>query len=292
MSTPDHNSNVDPHEVGEQELARLLNDRTPSCPSLELLTAAGQDVLPPEIEAHVQEHLRTCRVCTMLLVDMATLPEIALSAEQEARIGATLPFEADGAAKPKRRSSLPWVGAIAAALVLGATGFVAMRQHPVSAPVVAHVEVTPPVAAPPPVEIPLMPLAAPTEPTLLTRGSHAQKNPSTEELVPAFAPYNHGDYQLAATRFTALTKDYPESDVALLYLGVSQLFLKQDQQANATLEHARRVAEPARIDAANWYSAIAAQRIEPRETAGFLRTLCGKTQSAYSAESCRILPTL
>jgi len=171
-----------------------------------------------------------------------------------------------------------------------------MFLHRQPAPVANNVPATAPSAPPPTVaalEIPLAPLAPPGNDAVapLTRGAH-NAEPSIDELLPAFNAYNAADYTTAAKRFTALKKDYPHNEIVLLYLGVSQLFLHQDADAAGTLTLARRAATPASADAAEWYSAIAAQRLHSPDAKTLLDALCEKAGSKYSADSCRIAPTL
>ena len=240
----------------------------------------------------------------MLLADLATLPELPFTPGQEQRIAARLPSTDPGtdvvdisSGRKQARGNLRSLAAIAAAVlvcVLAGTQF--YLRHRSSAPLANNVP--PAVSSAPPtltaeLEISLAPLAPPGGDAVapLTRGGHSTE-PSINELLPAFDAYNAADYATAAKRFVALKKDYPHSEIVLLYLGVSQLFLHQDADAGTILALARRAAAPNSADTVEWYSAIAAQRLHSPDAKTLLESLCKNTGSKYSEESCRIAPTL
>jgi len=293
------NSDFDSEEL---ELSALHGEPPQACPPLNLLLAHQEGVLPPELAQRIQQHLDRCPLCPMLLADLATLPEAPFTPGQEQRIAARLPSTDAGtptviSSGPVRsRRHLAAFAAIAAVMIVCITVGSHMFLHRQPAPVANNappaVPSTPPatVAA---LEIPLAPLAPPGNDTVapLTRGAHGAE-PSIDELLPAFDAYNTADYATAAKRFATLRKDYPHSEIVLLYLGVSQLFLHQDADAAATLALARHAATPSSADAAEWYSAIAAQRLHSPDAKALLDSLCKKPGSKYSAESCRIAPTL
>ena len=281
---------LDPIEL---ELDALLPSSQQKCPPIDVLIAAGMDVLPPEAESAVQRHLLHCKLCTLLLADLASLPEPSLSPAQHDRIAATLPGSASGSPSgPAYRRFLPLIVSIAAALlvavVIGRT--LTQRSHPT-----VQVVQSSPAAAPPAViadlQIPLLPLPppAPGATAPLTRGSHSGEDPFTEQLLPAFDAYNRNDYSLAAKRFFSLAATYPHSPVVHLYLGVSQLFLAEDQAAFtslaiATVARTRSVAEPAA-----WYQAIAAQRLHHPNAKSRLESICHNSAAQFSPESCNAL---
>lgn len=295
-STPDF-------DADELELHAVAGQPPQACPPLNLLLAHQEGALPPELAERMQQHLDRCPLCPMLLADLATLPEAPFTSGQEQRIAARLPSTDPGASvvgidieKRPARGKLFSFAAIAAGVLVCALAGTEIYLHHQSTLIAKN---TPPaISSPPPtvtaeLEIPLAPLAPPGGDAAppLTRGGHSAE-PSVNELLPAFNAYNAADYTTAAKRFTALKKDYPHSEIVLLYLGVSQLFLHQDADAQATLALARYAAAPYSADAADWYSAIAAQRMHSPDAKTLLDYLCKKTGSKYSSESCRIAPTL
>jgi hypothetical protein len=117
----------------------------------------------------------------------------------------------------------------------------------------------------------------------------AGNGPSTAELLPAFTAYNTGNYKLAAERFKPLAAGYPQSQLTLLYLGVSELFLQQNVDAAETLRKARATSTVFDRDAVTWYGAVAASRLRAADEAELLSELCAKKNSVYAARSCEAL---
>ena len=237
-STPDF-------DAEELELSALHGQPPQPCPPLNLLLAHQEGTLPPELAQRIQHHLDRCPLCSVLLADLATLPEAPFTPGQEQRIGARLPSidpgvsTANGSKAARPRGHLRLYGAIAAGVLVCVMVGTQMYLHRQPSSTAKNAPPAIPSAPPSTVaalEIPLAPLAPPgndaTAP--LTRGGHSAE-PSVNELLPAFDAYNAADYATAAKRFTALKKDYPHSEIVLLYLGVSQLFLHQDADAAVTL---------------------------------------------------------
>ncbi|HEY4356831.1 MAG TPA: hypothetical protein VGN16_13860 [Acidobacteriaceae bacterium] len=280
-------------DADEQAVAGALKPRRGGCPPLDVLQAAGQDVLPPDVEARVTAHLADCPSCSGLLEDLARLPETTLLAEEQRRIATKFPLENKREASGGRL----WMG-IAAAVLLMVAGAVAWRSLSPKAtePQNAH-GVAPASNAQQPVttanlDIPLTPLAAPGGTALLTRGPGSHE-PATEQLLPAFTAYNHADYAAAATKFSALAAGYPASEIVPLYLGVSQLYLGQNEQADANLMRVLTLGEkdtaPGNMDAARWYDAIAASRLHSSKATTLLQHLCDEKHSRYSPQSCKLV---
>jgi TolA-binding protein len=276
-------------DPGEQELHRLMGAPGKTCPSVALLLACGQQVLPPEVEREVQGHIEKCRLCSQLLLDLGSLPQEELSPLQTQCIAAKLPMQ-------ERKAASQWrlyAGAIAAAAIVAA-GVAGLRMQHQTQTAATPVLVTAPPRETAALEPQMTPLAAPGmgEMALLTRGKQDSAEPPIELLMPAFTAYNRADYALAAQRFTKLQESYPQSEIIPLYLGVSELWLHRDAEARASLSKALRLAPKATADAPMWYAAIAAQRTGAPEARSFYAALCANTSSRYSADSCRIASTL
>jgi hypothetical protein len=272
-------------DSSEHELHSQLPERRTACPPLDVLLALEQDALPAELAEPARAHLAVCSLCTMLLADMASLPQPEFSRGQQERIAVSLPIQK---ASTSSWSSGKALIALAAALLL-AFGLV-FWNHGQKNREVAQVQ---PLTLSPVLqqkEIPFAPLAAPSgSAALLTRGSGTDTEPANEQLLPAFRAYNHGEYAAAAELFGTLSTEYPRSGMTALYLGVSQLALHQDERASTTLHHARETNKPYDADAVQWYSAVAASRVHPEEERPLLTELCQKKASAYSARSCEAL---
>ena len=285
-----------------QELDQFEDDFTraagpmPAHPPLDLLRAAGQGVLPAATETKVAHHLQHCTLCTMLLADFAQLPEAPFTTSQQQRIRTSLP------ATPQQKPghTLAWVGTIAAAALLTASGVASYRtlHRMKSADTAATgIPATAPTARPiPNVAIAFAKLPPPPgiAPGLTTRGVAApSKEPPATELLPAFNAYNHSQYDEAVRQFTALASVYPRSSIAPLYLGISQLFLSQNEDALTSLTHATETASATTKNPAAWYRAVAALRAHSHEAPALFHALCQDAQnpataSSYSQQACTV----
>lgn len=280
---------LDPFEEDFSQAAGPM----PAHPPLDLLRAAGQDVLPASTEAKIAHHLQHCALCTMLLADFAQLPEAPFTTGQQQRIRTTIP-----AALQKSSQTLAWVGTIAAAALLTVSGIATYRiLHRTHAAGTANTATTNiPATAPtsnpiPNVAIAFAKLPPPPgiAPGLTTRGASAPTDePAATELFPAFDAYNHGHYDEAVKQFTALTSVYPRSSITPLYLGISQLFLSQNEDALISLTHAIETATATTKNPAAWYRAVAALRAHSREAPALFHTLCQDTASTYSQQACQV----
>jgi hypothetical protein len=258
----------------------------PECPPLEILLAAGQGVLPEAVEPGVSQHISTCGVCRVLLQDFATLPERSLTADESARIRAGIPIGRQGF-----QFRWQWVAAAAAVILVAAS---VVAYHPWQSSkreIASHVaNQVAPTPQQPPVQVALTRL--PPDRELITglvfRGAHSADEPDAAELEPAFAAYMKDHYDAAEKHFSKLAKQYPKADVPVLYLGVSQLFLGQNQAALTTLTLAQELAAPSRRDAAAWYQAIATLRTHSADAGMLFQSLCQRGSSSYSKKACSV----
>lgn len=249
----------------------------PICPSPDVLLACNQGVLPSALEQAVQKHIQDCSVCKMLLNDLASLSTFqaqpVLTTKQNRTIRARIPGLA---------SRPGWAGfvAVAAAAVLAAI-LLNHRPHHAAATSAA--------------QAPSMPVSAPLAkldpPEGILSGAEMRTalptgRPTPAELAPAFIAYSQNKYREAATDFSVLSERYPESDIVFLYMGVSQLFLDEDETALATLGRAVALAQPARADAANWYHAVAALRLQDTDSKHLFDQQCTRRGSPYARQAC------
>ena len=274
-------------DSAELELYSMLAGREARCPPLGVLLALEQDVLPADLAGSARAHLARCGLCKMLLEDMASLPDPELPVTQQDRIAASLPMRRTRSALSVLTRGL--IGLAATVLLVAGLFFWTHRRQQVE---IARVEPVQTPLALQAKELPFAPLASPSRAAaLVTRGGGANGEPTNEQLLPAFKAYNHSDFGLAAVEFQALSADYPQNQMILLYLGVSQLSLGQNAQADVALKHARDAKRLYNADAVLWYSAVAASRTQPAEARPFLLELCQKKTSPYSTQSCEALQT-
>jgi hypothetical protein len=259
----------------------------PKCPPFEILKAYEQAVLPEPAQVEVGLHVGHCSLCRMLLKDFASLEEPHLSPGANERIRQQIPISDSSVSS--RRSRL-WLvgGAVAAATVMVAI-LLGYSFHQEKKTTVASV--VPPVPAPShlvQLELEKLPPPSSLQEGLVFRGGAVRPEPTAEELGHAFHAYQTADYRDAATQFSALARRYPKSDIPVLYLGVSQLFLGENQAALSSLSAAEIVARPSRKDVSSWYRAVAAMRVQSSEAKALFESLCGWDQSAYAQRACQI----
>jgi hypothetical protein len=272
-------------DTAELDLQSRLSPRESDCPPISVLRALQEECLPEELARPAREHLSRCPLCRMLLVDMDALSEPQFSPAQQQRIAAILPNNVARSSFWTVQRSL--IGLAAALLVMVGLFFWSHRVRGVetasttSSNAAVHLQVK---------TLPFTPLASPSGPEeLLTRGAGSGEVPSNEELLPAFRAYNHADYSGAVQNFETLSVRYPQSQLILLYLGVSQLALQRDQEAAATLYRAQATPRPYNTDAVQWYSAVAASRTHSKDTRPLLEGLCQRKTSSFSERSCQAL---
>jgi hypothetical protein len=130
---------------------------------------------------------------------------------------------------------------------------------------------------------PLEPLAAPT----LSGTSQV-----TRELNRALEPYRKGDYRAAATALDGFLLDHPDEATAVLYLGISRLFVDEPQNALEILRAIPGSApEPVMAEAA-WYSVVGIARLrDPSSAEAEARVLCDAKGPA-APKACAALDRL
>lgn len=273
------------------ETLLLAHARTGACPPPHLLFAAEEDVLPASAGASIREHAARCPLCQTLLAELAPA-ETAFTSGSDARVRnhiETTKNQQETTSKTTtfHRPSV-WISMAAVAASIAIVSVIGFGEHHHSQ-ITTNTRV---VAVNHPLDLPelheIEPLAPPDDvPVMVTRGASSH-GPNTNDLLPAFRPYNHGDFVHAATIFRTLTTRFPQSSIPLLYLGVSQLELHQNREAQASLSQALTLSRLIRHDASAWYLAVADLRLHERTSAvQLLSPLCTK-QSIYASRACAI----
>lgn len=267
--------------------------RAGACPPLDLLFAAEEDVLPATAGGSIREHLARCSLCQIILteLDPANIPfASAASARIRAKIESRTGASSLSSGLSGRRSLL----AFAAALILGVVGFFAYRllhTSPAQQPPVASLHSP---AAHPIADIAelhhVSPLPPPDNvPALVTRGASPVHGPFIRDLLPAFRAYNRGDFAQAASAFASLVARFPQSEIPSLYLGVSELELNQNANAQHALQQALRLSSASQHDATEWYLAVADLRLaQPQAAAPLLHQLCSEPRDPYAPRACTL----
>jgi len=298
------NSQFDPEEKEFQhEIAAALDQVRASagpCPHPDELMAAAAGVQFRDA-ADVREHSAACPICRQLIRDLSSYEYPAVSAEEDRRIRARWATAAGG---PQRTGwwtwwwrPMPMAAAAAFAIVLLVTGALVLRQPAHRTDESAKsVEPGPGPATAARVAFVLEKAAikVPAAAVLLYRSDAESDKNFLNELAAALEPYRMDDYAEAARRLDVLAKKYPKYAEPHYYLGVSRLFLVENEAALGALNAARPLADGALRDDVSWYLAIALDRTgrseDARREAEALCGLAGEYQQracASAAESRR-----
>jgi hypothetical protein len=284
--------NALPSDDSRMESLLLAQARAGACPPPDLLFAAEEDVLPAAAGASIRDHAAHCALCQTLLAELDPAKAAfspAADARIQARTHARLHPRSDSTRKPTFWLS---IAAVAAVLLVGVLGLLSYRLSHFSAGQSIVATNHPP--AQPSADLPelhqIAPLAPPDDvPVLVTRGATAARGPSVDDLMPAFRAYNRNDFGQAAAAFAPLVARFPRSDIPSLYLGVSQLQIGQNADAQRSLAQAHSLTGSTGHDAATWYLAIADLRLhQSRAAVSLLWDLCVKQPNPYTARACTL----
>ena len=298
VTPPDGNPDTDATQSAsapddsEMETLLLAHARTGVCPPPDLLFAAEEDVLPPAAGASIRDHAAHCALCQTLLTELDPA-KAAFSPGADARIQARVHAQVRARNGSARKPTF-WlsIAAVAAVLLVGVLGLLSYRLSHFSAAQSTVAVNHPP--APPAADLPelhrIVPLASPDDvPVLVTRGATATHGPSVDDLMPAFRAYNRNDFTRAVAAFAPLVARFPQSDIPSLYLGVSQLQLGQNADAQRSLAQAYSLTGSAHHDAAAWYLAVADLRLHQSAAAlPLLRDLCVQQHNPYAGRACTL----
>ena len=221
------------------------------CPTPHLLMAARSGVSFEGAE-DVLRHVALCPICEQLSRDLAEHEFPHASDAEDGRIRAKW----QGSAGPLRswtRIVRP-LSLIAVAAVLAA-GFFVVRElrrpvQPKPAETASHATFVLTKAS----------IKVPASAVLTYRGNVEAAKTYLEALAAALEPYRNDDYAEAARRLAELSRKYPDAAEPAYYLGVSQLFLNQNEAAVESLQAARSHADDAMRDDVSWYLAVALDR--------------------------------
>jgi putative zinc finger protein len=262
-----------------------------ACVPPELLLPLGAGTLPRETAARVEAHVSECATCRALLEAMTAL-DVPLGAEQADRIAAARARTPRQPVWLHRLAAGPsWLAA--AAMLVAAAGLALMIPRAPSP--------RPPVGPPShdrglPNERFALSLQKPeTElppDALVLRGGGP--SPYVAALATALEPWNRDRFGDAATKFRAVTMQYPDRPHGHYYLGVSLLMSDRPREAVGPLQRAQALAgDDASVrDSASWYLAIGFERSGQLASAvQALADLCSRA-GARRGEACRGLAAL
>ena len=273
------------------DLARELTairGRRATDPPIDLLRAAGHDVLPEAFEAAAQRQLAGSRWSRALVEDLNDADAASLDSADMARLLERIQRDTRVADRPRFGWAVPWLAAAAVVLIVVAgTGWVLRSRWgsdgaaPVPADIVAGIaEVS--VAAPAfhlPLERPDVRISLAS----LTWRSQGPPNPLVADLRPALDAFRAGDDAAANRDFSTLSTRYPGAVEIALYQGIARLFLNDLDGAVRSLRDAERLADPSFLGDVTWYLAVADERAGKLDGArARIATLCHDRRPADS----------
>jgi hypothetical protein len=263
-------------------------------PSLAMLRAAGQDALPPELQARVARHLKDSAWSRAMVDGLREADdEVRLDVESEERLFQRI-SHAMAAERPL--SGRSWASRFCiGGLALAATALLALvvpllrtsdnaLRDPASASVTAPV-VSPAPAPAPPVQIAYAKPPIKLSSSALTWRGSASAKPFVEVLAPAFDAYRDGRYPQAVAEFDRLSAIYPDSLDILFYQGVSRLLAGNAVGAIAPLEAAARIRSTTFGDDVAWFLAVARQHSGDSSAQAAFSVIC-KGRSTHAPAAC------
>lgn len=115
-------------------------------------------------------------------------------------------------------------------------------------------------------------------------------------LVKGLSFYQKGDYKNAQAALDDYTTNYPDENLASLYLGLSLMELKDYKQAQTVLAPLINIADFGQINMAKWYLALCYLHLEEAQglesTKQLLQDLARNPNSGYSNQAQRMLNDL
>jgi tetratricopeptide (TPR) repeat protein len=256
-------------------------------PEVELLRAAEADVLPDDLQSAGTKYLAASR-WSRALVDGLNDPSVSLDQADQSRLFDRIRHEAAAAARPRPSWSWLWPSLAAAAAGIIAVVWV---MRPGVTPEPTQTTTNRPVAVETPSPAPVYALAiekpeVKLSPAALTWRSAGGQGDLTADLKSGLDAFRRDDYAGARRALADLTAKYPSSVEVLFYLGVSQLYLGETQNALDSFTKAAPLSDATFAADVAWYRAIADERLGHKDAArAALTSLCRGT-SARGPAAC------
>jgi hypothetical protein len=289
--------NFDPEELEfrremDAALAQIRSTAGP-CPDPDRLMAVVAGV-PLESANAIRQHIALCPVCEQLSRDLGTYEFPGASGAEDRRIRARWRHTAASAHGAFLWNWLWRPLPVAAAIAIVTIAAVIAVRRPSLAP--PSNEIAAVHTAPAPVAFALVlqkpGIKVPADSVLTYRGDGQDSQALLKDLAAALEPYRSDNYAEAARRLERLVPKYPSAAAPAFYLGVSQLFLKQNDSAFESLQTARRRPDEALRDDISWYLAVAYERAgKNAEALREAERLCGKAGD-YQPRACSGLDQL
>jgi TolA-binding protein len=272
-----------------------LRTRHADCPRLDVLQASKAGVLPEDTVRNVNKHVEKCSFCQILLRD-SMIEEFADASTDEARRVRQRVFaESQDKKAAKAGGGLLglWFWRAIPVTVLSAmvVAFIVwLRVRPTAQPQPAQTTVAQQAqkpANPTVLEWEKLPIKLQASSILVLRGApQTDTEKYAAELTAALKFYRDDQYAEAATALGNVTKAFPHGVEGQLYLGVTQLKLKDAAAAVTSLSAAQRLGVEQFRDDATWYLALAYRGTgDVQSAAGELQKLC-EGSGSYAERAC------
>lgn len=274
---------------------RHLHAHHADCPRLELLQASRAGVLPEDAARSVATHVEHCAFCQVLSKDLMT-EEFANASSDEAR---RVRQSVLAAARSKKSANAGggrlgiWVwkaipitvlSAVAAAFLVWLRVRPTVQPHPALTTVAQQTQKP---ANPTVLVWEKLPIKLQASAILVMRGaSQTEAEKYAAELTAALRFYRDEEYLEAAKALGNVTKAFPRGVEGQLYLGITQLELKDAADAVVSLSAAQRLGSEQFRDDTAWYLALAYYGAgDVPNAAAQLQKLC-EGSSSYAERAC------
>lgn len=264
MSAPQDDWDRDEREAlaGLDDALATMREQHRHDPPVEQLRAARERVLPADLQAAVDAHLRDSTWSRTLVEGFEAEPA-ALDPDAEARLLSRIQREAVRASSQAHaaRSRLPmWLGPVLVAAAVAAWFVLRPGVSPTTTPPPdATVAGARPEPAQPAFLLPFDKADVRLGPDALVWRGAGGENTFLADLKPALDAYRQGDYVAADKEFASLAARYPQSVDVTFYQGVTALLMNDPRRAIPAFEAVEARGDTTFTADARWYRAVAEQ---------------------------------
>lgn len=287
---------------GEQELLAKagvslgeLRAHHGDCPRLEVLQASQAGVLAEDTARSVAKHVERCAFCQILLKDSAAEELANASSDAARRVWQRFLAAAQYKKSAKATGGLLGIrfwkaipvtvlSAVAVAFIVWQRVRPNMQPHPALTTVARQTQKP---ANPTVLAWEKLPIRLQASSILVMRGApQTEAEKYAAELAAALKFYRDDQYEETATALGNVTKAFPRGVEGQLYLGITQLKLKDAADAVVSLSTAQKLGVEQFRDDATWYLALAYRDAgDVQNAAAELKKLC-EGSSNYAERAC------
>lgn len=265
------------------------------CPRLEVLQASQAGVLAEDTARSVAEHVERCAFCQILLKDSVAEEFANASSDEARRVWQRFLAAAQNKKSAKASGGLlgTWfwkaipitvLSAVAVAFIVWLRVRPDVQPHPAQATISQQTQKP---ANPTVLAWEKLPIRLQASSILVMRGApQTEAEKYAAALTAALRFYRDEQYAEAATALGNVTKAFPRGVEGQLYLGVTQLKLKDAANAVISLTAAQKLGVEQFRDDATWYLALAYRDAgDVQNAAAEMQKLC-EGSSSYAERAC------